>query len=196
MQINLLLTTLLSVSFADALQSPHRKQALLPQKRTIHASPHHKRQIPCLPAAQYLSPKTKPFVVNGSAIPEVPFDAGESYAGTLPISANASDANRLFFWFWPSDNPKANDEITIWLNGGPGCSSLDGFFQENGKFLWQPGTYQPILNPYSWTNLTNSKSIDSLVWKNTLTLPSGLYRPTYRYWTLASCAGSSCSNYE
>lgn len=24
-----------------------------------------------------------------------------------------------------------------------------------GPFLWQPGTYQPVQNPYSWTNLTN-----------------------------------------
>lgn len=157
MQLHLLLATLFSVPFIDALQSPHRKQALLPRKRTGYTSQHQKRQVSASPPTQYLNPKSKPFVVNGSAIPEVPFDAGESYAGTLSISANASDANRLFFWFWPSDNPKAKDEITIWLNGGPGCSSLDGFFQENGKFLWQSGTYQPILNPYSWTNLTNGK---------------------------------------
>lgn len=160
MQLYLLLTTLLGVGFVDALQSPHKKQALLPQKRTVYASQHPKTQAAALPATQYLNPKSKPFAVNGSAIPDVPFDAGESYAGTLPISANASDANRLFFWFWPSENPKAKDEITIWLNGGPGCSSLDGFFQENGKILWQSGTYQPFLNPYSWTNLTNSKSTE------------------------------------
>jgi carboxypeptidase D len=46
------------------------------------------------------------------------------------------------------------------LNGGPGCSSLDGLFQENGPFLWQSGTYSPIKNPYSWTNLTNMVWID------------------------------------
>lgn len=47
------------------------------------------------------------------------------------------------------------DEVTIWLNGGPGCSSLEGFFQENGRFLWHPGTLAPVENPYSWVNLTN-----------------------------------------
>jgi carboxypeptidase D len=60
------------------------------------------------------------FAVNGSALPDVDFNIGESYAGTLPISNNASDTNRLWFWFFPSDNPLAEKEITIWLNGGVG----------------------------------------------------------------------------
>lgn len=51
-------------------------------------------------------------------------------------------------------------QITIWLNGGPGCSSLDGILQENGPFLWQAGVYEPVKNPYSWTKLTNIVYID------------------------------------
>lgn len=97
----------------------------------------------------------KEFAVNGTAIPEVNFDIGESYAGTLSIDSDPDSPNQLFFWFFVSDNPKASDEITIWLNGGPGCSSLDGLLQENGPFLWQSGTYAPVRNPYSWSNLTN-----------------------------------------
>lgn len=98
--------------------------------------------------------------MNGSGIPLVDFDIGESYAGTLSINSNSSNQNELFFWFFPSENPKASDEITLWLNGGPGCSSLDGLLQENGPFLWQSGTYAPIQNPYSWTNLTNMVYVD------------------------------------
>jgi len=103
------------------------------------------------------------FSVNGSALPDVNFNIGESYAGTLPITANQDDHNRLWFWFFPSENPKAKKEITIWLNGGPGCSSLDGLFQENGPFIWQSGTYAPVPNPYSWVNLTNMIWIDQPV---------------------------------
>lgn len=58
------------------------------------------------------------FAVNGSAIPEVNFDVGESYAGSLPISSNANDTNQLFFWFFPSENRTVGNEITIWLTGG------------------------------------------------------------------------------
>jgi carboxypeptidase D len=100
------------------------------------------------------------FLVNGSALPDVDFDIGESFAGTLSINNQPSNKNELFFWFFPSDNPAASNEITIWLNGGPGCSSLDGLLQENSPFLWQSGTYAPQPNPFSWTNLTNMVYVD------------------------------------
>ena len=32
-----------------------------------------------------------------------------------------------------------------------------------GLFLWQPGTYEPVQNSYSWTNLTNMVYIDQPV---------------------------------
>ena len=118
-------------------------------------------------------------MVNGTGIPDVDFDVGESYAGSLPISNNATDENKLFFWFFPTVNEDstAEKEIIIWLNGGvspwssslrdigarmqsltplqPGCSSLEGLLQENGPFLWQYGTYKPVANPWSWHRLTN-----------------------------------------
>jgi hypothetical protein len=36
-----------------------------------------------------------------------------------------------------------------------GCSSLEGFFQENGRIIWTWGQFAPTINPYSWVNLTN-----------------------------------------
>jgi carboxypeptidase D len=95
--------------------------------------------------------------VNGTAgaIPDVNFDIGESYAGLLPISDQAN-SSELYFWFFPSENAAAGDEITIWLNGGPGCSSLEGFLQENGPISWQYGSGPaPVYNPWNWANLTN-----------------------------------------
>ncbi|KAJ4367869.1 hypothetical protein N0V86_009708 [Didymella sp. IMI 355093] len=106
-------------------------------------------------ASRFLTDKTKPFAVNGSGIPEVNFDIGESYAGLLPISDNPDETRKLFFWFFPSTAEQTPEEVTIWLNGGPGCSSLSGLLTENGPFLWQAGTLAPTQNSYSWTNLTN-----------------------------------------
>ncbi|CAM1508949.1 Fc.00g026880.m01.CDS01 [Cosmosporella sp. VM-42] len=105
------------------------------------------------PAKQYYNSKTAKFAINGTAIPDVDFDIGEAYAGTLP---NTEDPDsEYYFWFQPSRNPAAKKEIVIWLNGGPGCSSLEGFLQENGPFLWQYGTFKPVANPWAWHHLTN-----------------------------------------
>lgn len=57
----------------------------------------------------------------------------------MPISSQ-QNASELYFWFFPSEDAQASDEILIWLNGGPGCSSLEGLLQENGPFLWQYGS--------------------------------------------------------
>lgn len=114
-----------------------------------------KRSLDTRATSPYLNNVTQKFVVNGSAIPEVNFDIGESYAGLLPISADPNETRELFFWFFPSTNPAASDEIAIWFNGGPGCSSLSGLLTENGPFLWQSGTLIPVPNSYSWSNLTN-----------------------------------------
>lgn len=86
--------------------------------------------------------------MNGSAIPAVSFDIGESYAGLLPISDKSDETRELYFWFFPSENPAATEEVVIWLNGGPGSSSLGGLLRGNGPFLWQPGTPAPIKNSY------------------------------------------------
>lgn len=47
------------------------------------------------------------------------------------------------------------DDLIFWTNGGPGCSSLEGLLQENGPFSWIVGTAKPIVNQYSWTNLSS-----------------------------------------
>ena len=48
------------------------------------------------------------------------------------------DSNRLyysmFYWLVHSMNAKADTPLLIWLNGGPGASSLTALFAENGPF--------------------------------------------------------------
>jgi len=63
--------------------------------------------------------------VDGTGIPDVNFDVGESYSGYLPISSDPKDENKLFWWFFPSTNPDASKEILIWLNGGVSGASGD-----------------------------------------------------------------------
>ncbi|KAI1394372.1 alpha/beta-hydrolase [Hypoxylon trugodes] len=109
-----------------------------------------------VPAPKFANDNTTKFAVNGTGLPDVDFDVGESYSGYLPISDDPNDTNELFFWFFPSSTPNNTEkEILLWLNGGPGCSSLEGLIQENGPFIWQDGTLKPVPNPWAWNRLTN-----------------------------------------
>ena len=69
-----------------------------------------------------------------TALPNVSYDIGEMYSGNVPI--DDSDPSRALFFVFEPTVGDAVDEVTIWLNGGPGCSSLEGFIQENGRFTW------------------------------------------------------------
>lgn len=38
----------------------------------------------------------------------------------------------------------------MWLNGGPGCSSMIGMVSENGPFIFKPQADNMTLNPSAW----------------------------------------------
>lgn len=163
--------SLVSVAFAfnnaaiNAFKRPEQKRAEILERMGAGQRPAlpAKRTLDTRQSSPYLNNATQKFVVNGSAIPEVDFDIGESYAGLLPISDDPNETRQLYFWFFPSSNPAASEEIVIWFNGGPGCSSLSGLLTENGPFLWQAGTLTPVPNSYSWTNLTNTLWVEQPV---------------------------------
>ncbi|KAG7086613.1 hypothetical protein E1B28_002557 [Marasmius oreades] len=103
----------------------------------------------------FKNPKASQFFVDGTSIPEVDFDIGPSWSGLLPISSDPNETRKLFFWFFPPGPQGTLDDVIFWTNGGPGCSSLEGFLQENGPFQWGVGTAKPIVNEHSWTNLSS-----------------------------------------
>ncbi|KDQ13772.1 hypothetical protein BOTBODRAFT_33214 [Botryobasidium botryosum FD-172 SS1] len=110
----------------------------------------------------FSNPAANAFYV-GSSIPQVSFDVGDSWAGLLPISAKSKEERKLFFWMFPSQSNVGSDDLVIWLNGGPGCSSLQSLLQENGPISFQPGQPGPTPNPYSWTTAANVMWIDQPV---------------------------------
>lgn len=153
MKLSIPLTALCTVEFAAArslLHTGHESPALerLQNRRTKYQPP-HVQELKKVKRESYIisqTANTAKYAVDGTAIPDVDFDIGESYAGLMPIS-NAPNASSLYFWFFPTSNEDGQDDLIIWLNGGPGCSSLEGFFQENGPVLWQYGTFRPVKNP-------------------------------------------------
>lgn len=55
-----------------------------------------------------------------------------SYSGYLTI--NKKFNSNSFFWFFPAFNNYPNAPVVLWLQGGPGATSLIGLFTENGPF--------------------------------------------------------------
>ena len=74
----------------------------------------------------------------------------QHFAGYLNV--NATHNRNLFYWFTKATN--SSTDLVIWLNGGPGCSSVSGFFTENGPFVVNnDGNVK--LNEFAWNTRAN-----------------------------------------
>lgn len=90
-------------------------------------------------------------------LPDAPAFQTAMYSGYLTVSATKS----LHYVFAESFNSPATDPVIIWFNGGPGCSSMLGFMQENGPIAIDDGVSFIISNPYPWNLKANVLWIES-----------------------------------
>jgi len=74
-----------------------------------------------------------------------------SFAGYLPV---AHGTKFLFYWYHEAIESPQRAPWVLWLNGGPGCSSLGGMFFEHGPFVVD-AHLNVTLNPYSWNRGAN-----------------------------------------
>ncbi|KAG0247193.1 hypothetical protein BG011_001888, partial [Mortierella polycephala] len=91
----------------------------------------------------------------------------ESYAGHFPISSWKQDGyhgeTSMFYWFFPAINPKVkNPPLVIWLQGGPGSSSMIGLFFENGP-IKVTEDMKLVRRPVSWADDYSMLFIDQPV---------------------------------
>lgn len=63
---------------------------------------------------------------------------------------NGGNGRQLFYWFTGAQHNAQSAPLVLWLNGGPGCSSLEGLFTENGPWRVQPGGKNLHLDPFAW----------------------------------------------
>jgi carboxypeptidase C (cathepsin A) len=90
-------------------------------------------------------------------LPDYPY-IGEMYSGYLRLS---NPQKQLHYMFFPSQNDPESDPVVLWLNGGPGCSSLLGWSQEHGPCVFGEQSDQFELNPYSWNKVANMIYLES-----------------------------------
>uniref|UniRef100_A0A0D9XM04 Carboxypeptidase n=1 Tax=Leersia perrieri TaxID=77586 RepID=A0A0D9XM04_9ORYZ len=63
----------------------------------------------------------------------------------------------LFYWFFEATDKPDEKPLVLWLNGGPGCSSIGyGQAQELGPFLVKKDVAGLELNPYAWNQAYGS----------------------------------------
>ncbi|CAG9773207.1 unnamed protein product [Ceutorhynchus assimilis] len=74
------------------------------------------------------------------------FENISSYSGYLTV--DKKNNGNLFFWFFKSESNYEEDPVLVWLQGGPGGSSLYGLFVEIGPFGVENGTL--VLRDFSW----------------------------------------------
>ncbi|XP_033136678.1 serine carboxypeptidase-like 8 isoform X3 [Brassica rapa] len=93
----------------------------------------------------------------------LPFELETGYIGI-----GEEEEVQLFYYFIKSEKNPKEDPLLIWLNGGPGCSSLEGLFFENGpvglKFEVYNGSLVSLVSStYSWTQVANIIYLDQPV---------------------------------
>ncbi|KDR67991.1 hypothetical protein GALMADRAFT_1058390 [Galerina marginata CBS 339.88] len=103
-------------------------------------------------------------VVNPDVSLQIVSDSGvcETTPGVHQMSGyiNVGTGMSMWFWFFESRVSPDSAPFTLWLNGGPGCSSMIGLFQENGPCQVNADGATTVLNPFSWNNISNMIYID------------------------------------
>ncbi|EIW58500.1 alpha/beta-hydrolase [Trametes versicolor FP-101664 SS1] len=109
------------------------------------------------------------FEVNGS-LPNVTWELPRNFAGNIPVNRAGHPNDTLFFWAFEKENgsltASANDRASepwgIWLNGGPGSSSLIGLTSENGP-IHINADFSAQQNNFSWDRLADYVWVDQPV---------------------------------
>ena len=83
--------------------------------------------------------------------------SGDVYSGYLKTKI---DGNELFYIYTPSQNNADKAPVLLWLNGGPGCSSLFGLLGEVGPVTSDNFADEFKYNPYSWNLNANLVAIE------------------------------------
>lgn len=78
------------------------------------------------------------------------------------IEVDAEHNSNLFFWHYQNRHIADRQRTILWLNGGPGCSSMDGALMEVGPYRVRHGGNLEYNNG-SWDEFANLLFVDQPV---------------------------------
>lgn len=78
------------------------------------------------------------------------------------IEVDHENNGNLFFWHFQNQHIANRQRTVIWLNGGPGCSSMDGALMEVGPYRLKDDHTLEI-NKGSWDEFANLLFVDQPV---------------------------------
>jgi hypothetical protein len=74
----------------------------------------------------------------------------------------ADPSVKIFYWLFEASSGAPRDApLVVWLQGGPGASSLFGAFAENGPYRIHPDTLALVPNNHTWAHHANLLYIDN-----------------------------------
>lgn len=138
--------------------------------------------------------RVEPTVMEDSADAEAPLQPNEPFPGftdeILTLAGKPTEyTSRLFSGYLPLNNgghafyflaesqssTAQADPVLLWLNGGPGSSSLMGCFSENGPLLVNEDGKTLRVNKFGWNQKSNLLCIESPVGVGFSYNSSGVY---------------------
>ncbi|KAH9806352.1 serine carboxypeptidase 24 [Citrus sinensis] len=95
-----------------------------------------------------------------SALPGQPPVTFSQFSGYVTVNENHGRA--LFYWLTEAASSALKKPLVLWLNGGPGCSSVAyGASEEIGPFRINRNGSSLYLNKYSWSREANILFVES-----------------------------------
>ncbi|XP_057549348.1 serine carboxypeptidase-like 45 isoform X2 [Amaranthus tricolor] len=93
-----------------------------------------------------------------SSFPGQPPVSFQQFGGYITV--DETQKRNLFYYFVEAETNPSSKPLVLWLNGGPGCSSIGaGAFAEHGPF--KPSGSVLIKNDYSWNKEANVIYLES-----------------------------------
>ncbi|CAB4316692.1 unnamed protein product [Prunus armeniaca] len=106
----------------------------------------------------FLTANSLPEADKITSLPGQPQVSFQQYAGYVTVDEKQQRA--LFYYFVEAETDAASKPLVLWLNGGPGCSSVGaGAFIEHGPF--KPSGDILLKNDFSWNKEANMLYLES-----------------------------------